>query len=146
MKRLTAQASLQPPVAKQILPAKDMMKFCEESINRIDFVYIPSEAIANIRNTLANRCTLAKIIPATRGYHQFQPSTDPTIKMKHISCDDFQLEFDFGWPLHDDHCWVKHMHVVTTINIPSLSSASGPQYHISPNDIEFIENLIQVLS
>ena len=65
--------------------------------------------------------------------------------MKHMSYDDFELEFDFRWPLHDGNCWVKHMHVVTTINTQSLSCACGPQYHISLNDIDVIENLIQVL-
>ena len=44
----------------------------------------------------------------------------------------------------DDECRVPHTHVVTTINTPPLSSASGRQYHISPYDIEVIENLIQV--
>ena len=45
--------------------------------------------------------------------------------------------------MHDE-CWVPHMHVVTTMNIPSLSSASGCQYHISSVDTKVNENLIQV--
>ena len=50
----------------------------------------------------------------------------------------------YKWPMLDDECRVPHTHVVTTINTPPLSSASGRQYHISPYDIEVIENLIQV--
>ena len=47
----------------------------------------------------------------------------------------------YSWPWRDDGCWEPHTDVATTT--PSLSSASGRQYHISPNDIEVIENLIQ---
>ena len=50
----------------------------------------------------------------------------------------------YSWPWRDDDCWEPHTHVATTT--PSLSSASGHQYHISPNDIEVIENLIQFQS
>lgn len=46
--------------------------------------------------------------------------------------------------MHDDDCWVPHMHVVTRINTPSLFSVPGRQYHISTDYIEVIENLIQV--
>ena len=46
--------------------------------------------------------------------------------------------------MHDDECWVPHMHVVTTTNTPSLFSVPGRQYHISTDDIKVIENLIQV--
>ena len=69
VKRLTAQARLEPPVTNQTLSAKDIMKFCEESINGIKFVYTLSEAIVNVRNVLINRCTLAKTIPVPRSYH-----------------------------------------------------------------------------
>lgn len=50
----------------------------------------------------------------------------------------------YSWPLHDDDSLVQQTHVVTKINTPSLSSASARQYHVSPNGIEVIENLIQV--
>ena len=60
MKRLKAQAHLQRPVTGQILSAKDMIKFYEESINRIKFVYTPSEAIASIRIVLVSRSTFLK--------------------------------------------------------------------------------------
>ena len=46
--------------------------------------------------------------------------------------------------MHDDDCWVPHMHVVTRINTPPLFSVPGRQYHISTDYIEVIENLIQV--
>lgn len=32
-------------------------------------------------------------------------------------------------------------HIATTINTPSLFAAIGCQYHISPDDMEVIENL-----
>ena len=47
--------------------------------------------------------------------------------------------------LCDEDCWEPHTHVVTTTKTPSLSSASGCQCHISPNDIEVIENLYSQL-
>ena len=64
-----------------------MIKFREESIDGIKFVYTPSEAIASIRSALVSMFTLAKAIPGTRGY-QFETSTDSAIKMKRISYDD----------------------------------------------------------
>ena len=71
------------------------MKFCEEPINGIKFVYTTSEAIASIISTLVNRFTLTKTISGTQSYHQFEISTDSAIKMKCISYDDdFGLEFD----------------------------------------------------
>ena len=69
VKRLTAQARLEPAVTNQTLSAKDIMKFCEESINGIKFVYTSSKATVNVRNVLINRCTLAKTIPVPRNYH-----------------------------------------------------------------------------
>ena len=57
MKRLTAQARLQHPVTDQILSAKGMIKFCEELINGIKFVYTPFEAIVSIRSVLVSRST-----------------------------------------------------------------------------------------
>ena len=179
------------------------MKLCEESINGIKFVYTASEPIASVRSALVSRLTFAKTIPGTRGYHQLEPLTYSTIKIKHISYDDnFELKFDFlqkkthlsnaktkniklsqyllwkhgrfywiniasetdpstysikvkfmhpnypsqsfRWPMYHDACWVLHTHLIMTINIPSLSSASRHQYHISPDDIEVIESLIQV--
>ena len=72
------------------------MKFHEESTNGIKFVYTTSEAIVSIRSAPVNRFTLTKTISRTKGYHQFEPSTDSAIKMKCISYDDdFGLEVDF---------------------------------------------------
>ena len=80
MKRLTAQARLQHPVTDQILSAKGMMKFCDESINGIKFVYTPFEAFASIKKCAGQQVHL----PGTRSYRQFEASTDSAIKMKHI--------------------------------------------------------------
>ena len=46
VKKLTAEASLQCPVADQILSAKDMM------ILGIKIVYAPSEAVTSVRSAL----------------------------------------------------------------------------------------------
>ena len=85
----------------------------ENSIHVIKFVYAPSETIANIRCELAGRLSLAKTIPGTRGYHQYTPSTDSSIKIKHISHDDeFELGFDFlGKKTHFSSTQVKHIPV-----------------------------------
>ena len=58
VKRLIAQANLQLPVTDEILSAKDMMKFCEKSINGIKFVCTPSKAIVSVRSVLISRFTL----------------------------------------------------------------------------------------
>ena len=70
MKRLKAQARLQHPVTNQILSAKDMMKFSEESMNGIKFVYTPFEAIASIRSVLVSRSTFLEQGATTSLKHQ----------------------------------------------------------------------------
>ena len=70
MKRLTAQACLQRPVTDQILSAKGVIKFCDESINGIKFVYTPFEAIVSIRSVLVSRSTFLEQGATTSLKHQ----------------------------------------------------------------------------
>ena len=108
VKRLTATASLQQPVHKQILSTEEMFNFCQESIHGIKFVYANYDEMESIRSTLASRFSSAKTIPGIRGYNQFTPSSESAIRMKRVSDDDdFDLEFDFLG--NKSHCRKKEV-------------------------------------
>ena len=55
VKRLTARASLQHPVSSQILSAKQIFEFCQDSIHGIKFVYTHSGEIDQVRTELTSR-------------------------------------------------------------------------------------------
>ena len=88
VKRLTAGTSLQCPVSSQILSAKWMFEFCQDSIHGIKFVYTPSGEIYQVRTVLTSRFSLARTIPV--------PVSATSIKMKRVADDNkFEIEFDF---------------------------------------------------
>ena len=60
----------------------------------IKFVLITSNEIEMAHNYLKERYSVAKTFPGTRGFHQFKPVSQVTIKTKHVSEDEeFCLEF-----------------------------------------------------
>ena len=96
MKRVTARASLQKTTSGHILTAEQMFKFCKEAIPSVNFVYITANEISTAHSKLENRYSITETKPETRSYHQYIPTSNSTIKLKHVSCDDrFECEFDF---------------------------------------------------
>ena len=95
VKRITAFASLQCAVKDQILTTKEMFAFCRSEIQGIKFVFITSSEIEMACNYLKERYSAAKTIPGTRGFNQFIPVSQVTIKTKCVSEDEeFCLEFN----------------------------------------------------
>ena len=87
VKRLIARASFWSPISSQILSAKTMFEFCQDSIHRINFSYTSCDEIDVIWNKLTSQLSMARKIPGTQSYHQFVPTSTSSIKMKRVSHD-----------------------------------------------------------
>ena len=77
VKRLVARASLQRPYSNQILSARSMLDFCNQSITNISFLFISKEEMVPVRVKLKDRYTKSSTIPGTRSFH-FLSRFDPT--------------------------------------------------------------------
>ena len=49
----------------------------------------------------------------------------------------------FKWPSRDDICWVPNLHIVCTVNAPSLLTQTARQYYFKSIDMEKIRSNIE---
>ena len=63
-----------------------MLAFCGSEIHGIKFVLITSNDIEMSHHYLKEKCSTAKKIPGTRGFNQFIPVSQVTIKIKNEYC------------------------------------------------------------
>lgn len=94
-KRLVRKASLQINCRESIDTAKKVYKFCEQHIENIKYWFLSTEKISESRCQLENRFALAKTVPGTRSYHQFEPVSSSSIRMKRESCSSHFNTFNF---------------------------------------------------
>ena len=124
LKRLTTRASLQRPLANQILTAKQVFEFCQQEVHGINVFFVSHEEMEDARRTLEQRFSRTNTLPGTRGFHHFVPVSASAIAAKRVSEDkEFALEFDlvlgrknqraakiamsdFIVCLYDGHYWV----------------------------------------
>ncbi|XP_065672326.1 uncharacterized protein LOC136090149 [Hydra vulgaris] len=84
-------------MGNHILSTQAMYKYCNENIEGVHFIYISSEDLFLVRNTLKERLDTANTIPGTRSYHQFIPLGYQKVGTKLCSVDEeFALIHDFG--------------------------------------------------
>ena len=81
VKCLATLASLQRNMCNHILPPQAMFKYCNENVEGVDFIYISSEDLTLVRNTLKERLDTANTIPGTRSFHQFVPLGHQKVKV-----------------------------------------------------------------
>ena len=79
------QASLQGPVANQILTFKAVEEFCKENIVGITFFSIYKKDMVHVREVLDARYSLGDTVPGTISCHHFEPSSTTSIKGKQLS-------------------------------------------------------------
>ena len=73
--RKIAQASLQRPVANEILTLKASKEFCNENIVGITFFSIYTKDMVQVREALDTRYLLGDTDLGTRSYHHFEASS-----------------------------------------------------------------------
>ena len=74
-------ASLQRDMGNHILSPQAMFKYCNENVEGVHFIYISSEDLTLVRNTLKKRLDTANTIPGTRSFHQFVPLGHQKVKL-----------------------------------------------------------------
>ena len=87
VKRLAARASLQRPLADQILTPETPFEYCKCNIESTEFIYISKFTLDAARIQMENRYTFGLTIPRTRSCHHFEPITERTIGYKRTSDD-----------------------------------------------------------
>ena len=85
VKRRIPQASLQIPVANQILTFKAVEEFCKENIVGVTFFSIYKKDMVQVREVLDSRYSLANTVPCTTSCHHFEPLFITSIKGKQLS-------------------------------------------------------------
>ena len=90
VKRLVARASLQATVDHHILTAREMLKWCEEHIMGITFLFVTADDVQenSTRFCLEDRHSSAKKIPGIQSHHSFIPLPENELAMRRISSDD----------------------------------------------------------
>ena len=92
VKRSVARASLQRVYERQILTPEDMFDYCIENLSNIKFFYTTHEDIDAEAKILNERYTKSIMIPGTRKYHKFVPTSENKIKVFEISSDEIGEE------------------------------------------------------
>ena len=105
IKRAVQRASLQSP-QHPILDALTAFQFCTKSVKKVDFEFIASSKLQELRKSASARYQRASIIPGTREYHHFQPLHDfmQTLICKRISSDGCAgIKFSFNPNISSQH-------------------------------------------
>ena len=96
VKRLATHASLRRPLKEQIITAINLYDYCMTSIKGINFAFISNEELAEVRKEMKSRLDVAKTVPGTRSFHQFQPLSSSTIGAKYVSTDEtYECQYSF---------------------------------------------------
>ena len=104
------RASLQSP-QHRILDALTAFQFCTKSVKKVDFEFIASSKLQELRKSAFARYQRASTIPGTRGYH-FQPLHDSmqTLICKRISSDGCAaIQFSFNPNISSQHVDISVM-------------------------------------
>ena len=88
VKRLVARESLQRPHSNQILSARSMLHFCNQSITNFYFLFISKDDMVSFREKLKDRYPKGSTIPGTRSFHFYEPIGPYEIESKHTSDDE----------------------------------------------------------
>ena len=95
LKRLTARASLQKPMADQILTPTAVFHYCKESVQGINVFLITTEEMEVAREQLKERFSSVTTLPGTRSFHHFVPLSESVMAAKRVSEDQvYAIEFD----------------------------------------------------
>ena len=85
VKRLAAYASLQRPLADQIITPKQLFEFCKKEITIITSFYISRIDIEINKSFLHQRYNGFKTISGTRSHHSFVPSKNGKLSLSRVS-------------------------------------------------------------
>ena len=99
------RASLQSP-QHPILDALTAFQFCTKSVKKVDFEFIASSKLEELRKSGSARYQRASTVPGTRGYHYFQPLRDSmqTLICKRIPSDGCAaMKFSFNPNISSQH-------------------------------------------
>ena len=95
LKRLTARASLQKPMADQIFTPMAVFHYCKESVQGINVLLITTEEMEVAREQLKERFSSVTTLPGTRSFHHFVPLSESVMAAKRVSEDQvYAIEFD----------------------------------------------------
>ena len=95
LKCLTARASLQRPLADQILTPTAVFHYCKESVQGINVFLITTEEMEVARKQLKERFSSVTTLPGTRSFHHFVPLSESVMAAKWVSEDQvYAIEFD----------------------------------------------------
>ena len=95
LKCLTARASLQRPLADQILTPTAVFHCCKESVQGINVFLITTEEMEVARKQLKERFSSVTTLPGTRSFHHFVPLSESVMAAKWVSEDQvYAIEFD----------------------------------------------------
>lgn len=123
VKRKLANESLTRVKDNQITTAQEAFKFCSESIQGINFFYLPTTELEETRENLqVTRYKMGHTIPGTRSFHIFLPIQPGVIAFKRTAEDEeisgehhfFETESrvaalklqDYVAAMYDGHWWV----------------------------------------
>ena len=85
VKRLTRFESLRRATSDQILTPTALFNFCKDNIKGINLIYFSKDEVDATKSKFAKRFGNIKIIPGTRSFHKFIPTTPNEMRVTFCS-------------------------------------------------------------